>query len=315
MIRDLRKNHEIVITCRPLANTIELLNLHGFGYHVIGKHYGANIWRKVYGYPIRTFELYRFLKKQGLDIAVSQSSFHSPLVSRLLGIKSIYMNDNEYAFGNVPAFLFADVVMVPEFLDIKKVVRQGATPNKIIQYPGIKEGIYLWDLHVAPTQTGKIYIRPEPWTAQYYKGKKNFLTSLLLALNKKADIVLLPRDKYQADFFIKQAFQNVCIQTTPLTLTDIAGDCSLFIGAGGTMTRELAFLGIPTISVYQDDLLDVDNYLLKHGYMIHRRNLDATTAITYMQTYRFTEHQTDLREKGRRAYAMIKDEIERLGAH
>ena len=36
------------------------------------------------------------------------------------------------------------------------------------------------------------------------------------------------------------------------------------------MTREMAVLGIPTISVYQDELLDVDRFLLQHVEAIHR---------------------------------------------
>ena len=39
MIRELEgEGHEVVITCRPLANTIDLLDLHGFRYEVVGVH-------------------------------------------------------------------------------------------------------------------------------------------------------------------------------------------------------------------------------------------------------------------------------------
>ncbi len=309
MIRELQEDHEVIITCRPLANTIELLQLHGLNYTVIGKHYGASLQRKIYGYPIRVLELFRFLKKCNPDMAISQSSFHSPLTAWLLGIKSIYMNDNEHALGNVPAFLFADKIMIPEFLDIQKIIGQGARQSKIVQYPGIKEGIYLWDMHVTQKETKKIYIRPEPRTAQYYKGKTNFLDALVLDLMKKSDIVLLPRDSEQKQYFKKKEFKNIYIPDKPLNLNDIVMDCALFIGAGGTMTRELAFLGIPTISIYQDDLLDVDKYLIKHGYMIHQKDLDAETALDYMRTYRKKNHKTNLRDKGKDAYNLIKEQI------
>jgi len=41
LIRDLKKENEVIITCRPLANTIELLELHSFDFEVVGKHYGV----------------------------------------------------------------------------------------------------------------------------------------------------------------------------------------------------------------------------------------------------------------------------------
>ena len=40
LIRDLQREHEVAITCRPLANTIDLLDLHRFDYTVVGVHYG-----------------------------------------------------------------------------------------------------------------------------------------------------------------------------------------------------------------------------------------------------------------------------------
>jgi predicted glycosyltransferase len=83
--------------------------------------------------------LYRFLKDRSIDLAVSQSSFHSPVVARLLGARSIYLNANEHALGNVPAFLFADVIMLPEFLDIRKVRWQGARAAKVRHFPGIRK--------------------------------------------------------------------------------------------------------------------------------------------------------------------------------
>jgi uncharacterized protein len=171
MIRELEsEGHDIIITCRPLANTIDLLDLHGFKYEVVGTHYGAKLWRKIFGYPVRVLELHRFLAQRRIDVAVSQSSFHSPVVAKLLGVRSIYMNDNEYALGNIPSFLAATRIMVPEFLSTDNLRRQFARPAKVIKYPGVKEGIYLWALQDRLGQTARaentprkpsVYVRPE----------------------------------------------------------------------------------------------------------------------------------------------------------
>ncbi len=45
----------------------------------------------------------------------------------------------------------------------------------------------------------------------------------------------------------------------------IAKDCTLFIGAGGSMTRERAILGIPYNFCLPDELLEVDKFLLENG--------------------------------------------------
>ena len=185
MIEQIRDDHDFLLTCRPLANTIDLLKQKDFEYHVIGSHYGANTVKKSLGFFTRVIQLYSFLKDRRIDAAISHSSFYSPVVARLLGIRSIYLNDNEHALGNKISFLCANTIMIPEFLSTELVRRQWGNPKKVIQYPGVKEAIYLSGLNVCinkPTfhksDTKEIFVRPEPWTAQYYRGEKNFKDDL-----------------------------------------------------------------------------------------------------------------------------------------
>lgn len=319
MIRDLESEHEVLITCRPLANTIDLLDLHGFKYEVVGVHYGGKFSAKLFGFPIRVMQLRNILSDKRIDVAISQSSFHSPVVSRLLGVRCIYMNDNEHAMGNIPAFICANTIMVPEFLSIEKLKKQHANPRKVIQYPGVKEGLYLWELDErlqakavekpAGKQRPTVYIRPEPWTAQYYKGSRNFLDDLLLGMKDHVDIVLLPRGKEQGKHYLSEIFTGIRVVTTALDIADIAPDCDLFIGAGGTMTREMAVLGIPTISVYQDELLDVDRYLLEVGAFAHMPELTAPQALEFLNSASHRPPYRELLEKGKAAYELVKNTI------
>jgi uncharacterized protein len=319
MIRDLEREHEVVITCRPLANTIDLLDLHGFKYQVVGLHYGGKLSAKLFGFPIRVMQLRNFLARKKIDVAISQSSFHSPVASRLLGVRCIYMNDNEHAMGNIPAFICANKIMVPEFLGMEKLKKQGASPRKVVHYPGVKEGIYLWELDQRLSQRNcnddavksrKVaYVRPEPWTAQYYKGSRNFLDNLLLGMKDHVDVVLLPRGKEQGAHYQGPEFTGIRVVTTALDIADIAPDCDLFIGAGGTMTREMAVLGIPTISVYQDELLDVDRYLLSVDAFLHRPELTAAQALDYLDSSSHRPPNRELLEKGKAAYDMVKKAI------
>jgi predicted glycosyltransferase len=93
MIRDLEREHEVVITCRPLANTVDLLDLHGIKYTVVGIHYGGRLSAKLLGFPIRVMHLRDFLAGRNIDVAISQSSFPAPVAARLLRVRCIYLND------------------------------------------------------------------------------------------------------------------------------------------------------------------------------------------------------------------------------
>jgi predicted glycosyltransferase len=319
MIRDLEGQHEIFITCRDLANTVALLDLHGFTYNVVGKHYGGRITAKLCGYPVRVAQLCGYLRSKRIDVAISQSSFHSPMASRFMGVRCIYMNDNEHALGNLPSFMCADKIMIPEYLAVEKVRKYGMNPRKVVHYPGVKEGIYLWELDVRlrsrqsssrPERSRKVvYVRPEPWTAQYYTGARAFLDDLLLGMAREMDVVLLPRGAAQALHYQTERFACIRVVAGALDITEIVPDCDLFIGAGGTMTREMAVLGVPTISVYQDKLLDVDQFLIDAAAFVHSPALTASEAIKFMESAQRRPPNDELLAKGKAAYDMVKAAI------
>jgi predicted glycosyltransferase len=307
------RGHNIIITCRPLANTVDLLELYKIPYQIVGKHYGKSLIKKILGFPIRIWQLYIYLHKKKIDVGISQSSFYSPLAGLLLGIPTIYTNDNEHAFGNKISFLFADKILIPEFIDTRKVVNFFVKQKKVTQYPGVKEGIYLWkkykDFNREPVGQLKIYIRPEPRTAQYYNGREYFMDDIIKGLKDEFQISILPRDKEQSNHYLQEEFRGVVVCSKPLTLEKIAEDCSLFIGAGGTMTREIAIIGIPTISVYQDELLSVDKYLIKQGIMNYHPKLTIDKIRTIIKTSKRKSPEKALLLKGEEAYKLLFSEI------
>ncbi len=309
----LDRGHDVIITCRPLANTIDLLELYKIPYQIVGEHYGKSHVRKTLGFPIRIYQLYKYLYKKKIDLGISQSSFYSPITGFLLGIPTIYTNDNEHALGNKISFLFAEKILIPEFIDTKKVVNFLVKKKKVTQYPGVKEGIYLWkkykDFNREPVGQLKIYIRPEPRTAQYYNGREYFMDDIIKGLKDEFQISILPRDKEQSNHYLQEEFNGVIVCSKPLTLEKIANDCSLFIGAGGTMTRELAIIGIPTISVYQDKLLNVDKYLIGQGIMNYHPKVTTEEIRTFIKTSRIRLSEKSLLCKGEESYQLFITEI------
>lgn len=314
MIEELKaEGHEVVITCRPLANTIDLLDLYKMDYTVVGKHYGKSSRKKAMGFFVRVNQLQKFLKKAKVDVGISQSSFYSPIAGKLAGVPTIYTNDNEHAAGNKISFLFAKKIFVPEFIPKENVANALVNEKKVMQYPGVKEGIYLWKKYkgfkLDTSKLNKIYIRTEPQLAQYYSAKQNFMDGIIKDLKDKYEVVILPRTADQAEYYSTEEFKGVTVCKKPLPFEEIAKDCLLFIGAGGTMTREMAVIGIPTISVYQDALLDVDKYLIKEGIMMHDMNLTSQKVEAVLKEVKSKEASPVLLEKGERAYRMMKKEL------
>ena len=151
-----------------------------------------------------------------------------------------------------------------------------------------------------------IYLRPEPWTAQYYKGKQFFLDELLLELQDDYTIIILPRGEEQKAYYRQKRFSRINVPEASIDLNAIIDDCDLFIGAGGTMTREAAVLGVPTISIYQDELLDVDRYLIENGFMLYDPELKSEAVKKILSEKRTAAPNKEILERGRKAYELIK---------
>jgi predicted glycosyltransferase len=316
MLIDLKsQGHDLLITSRPLANTVALLDEASISHTIIGKHYGRKTFKKLLGYPIRVYHLWIYLRNKQIDLSISQSSFHAPLVARLLGVPSIYTNDNEHAIGNLPAFIFASSVLLPDKFSINNSILKSILNRKTIYYPGVKEGIYLFRKagyrqyanRLSSRPPFNIYIRPEPSTAQYYKGKQNFLDDLIKSLKSEFSITILPRNEEQKTYYTSATFNGVYIPPSILSFDEIVKDCSLFIGAGGSMTREMALMGIPTISVYQDKLLSVDMELIKQGQMVYKPDLKVEDVRELALNK--NQHNTSFLENGRLAYDLFMKTI------
>lgn len=318
LIKDLeRSGHEVLITTRPLANTIDLLDQKGLPYHIVGKHYGKSLVKKILGFPIRVVQLYQLLYQKDIDIAVGQSSFHLPVVARFLNIPSLYTNDNEHAAGNIIAFYFANKILLPDNFILNTYLNTNWIKAKTIFYPGVKEGIYLWVRHQElsikrnDTLTGvvHIYIRPEPQTAEYYTGALYFLDDLILQLQGKYTVTILTRNQDQYIHYSESNFKNCNVPSKPLSFDEIAVDCTLFIGAGGSMTREFALLGIPTISVYQDKLLAVDRLLVRYNLLEHIPELNIAQVSNALANREVHAKSNALLDMGRQAYGILRNEI------
>jgi len=317
LLTELRADCQLTITCQDLSNTVGLLKLHRLDHQIVGQHYGKRVISKVAGYPIRALKLWSHLKDRGVNLAVSQASYQSPLVAKLLGVPSIYMNDNEHSAGNLPAFAFATQIHVPECFTNSNLRRQFASLRKVHRYPGVKEGIYLWRIADRIHQTRakrthgrmRIYIRPEPHMANYYRGAKNFLDDLILGLRDEVELTILPRGVEQTAYYADERFEGIRVVANAITLEEIAVACDLFIGAGGTMTREMAVLGIPTLSVYRGELLDVDRWLIAHGAFEHHPILSVAQTLKLLHRLTARAPDRELLDRGKLAYRELRTKI------
>lgn len=81
------------------------------------------------------------------------------------------------------------------------------------------------------------------------------------------------------------------------------------------MTREMAMMGIPTISVYQGELLEVDKFLIAERLMVYKPDIKIKD-VEDMVTCNSEPHiNKKLVEKGKEAYELFKSQIFKSNNH
>lgn len=264
------KGHDVFLTSRDFSHTLDLLNSYNLKNTKVGSHWGRSSLLKGLGFFSRCLNLIKLIRNKEIDVAVCHQSPYCMASALIMGIKKrVYIFDNDKAkLQNLISFKTSNKIISPKILS-----------NKYYSYSGIKESVYLHDFDankealVKFNLTTKSYIlfRPEPWLA-HYNSAKSVSLKLITNLSKNETIVVIPRDKVQREKYLKLKNKNIIVTETTEDGPSLIKHARLVIGAGGTMNRESVVLKTPVISIYQDDLLEVDKWLINKGYMFYNAN-------------------------------------------
>src|SRR5437763_820457 len=138
--------HEVDVTARDFAQTLELCERFGIEPTVIGRHRGVRVAAKALGLASRSVALARWARGRRFDLAIGHGSNDVSVAAALLRVPSSTAFDYEWATvqHNVNCRL-ARAVVVPDVIPPARLRRYGAGPRKLQRYPGLKEEYYLAD--------------------------------------------------------------------------------------------------------------------------------------------------------------------------
>ena len=126
------RGHEVQVTTREYAQTIELLELHGIAHEVVGPaHGGAASCGKIRAMAGAFARCGASRSGASFDIALSHASHELPLVARSLGIPSSYAFDYEFARAQHGLGCRAATrVVVPDAIPQERLDRLGARARR-----------------------------------------------------------------------------------------------------------------------------------------------------------------------------------------
>jgi hypothetical protein len=275
--------HDVRVTARDFAQTIELCERLGIAHTQIGRHRGGRLGAKALGLASRSCALVRWARAERrrsgarFDVALGHGSNDVSIAAAVLRIPSATMFDYEWATvqHNVNCRLAAAVV-VPDAIGPERLWRYGAR-GKIRAYEGLKEEYYLADFEPDDAVLSELaldakrpiaVVRTPPVVSLYHRFENDLFALVLRRLSAAAvahgvQPVVLPRVASQREELVR--LPGLIVPERAIDAQSLIAYADVVISAGGTMNREAVALGTPVYTTFQGRLGAVDERLIGEG--------------------------------------------------
>ena len=304
------QGHSVLITARDHAQTVPLTRERWPEFERIGGESPAGRASKARALMARIKSLRGWALAHRLDVALSHNSYAQIVAARSLGIPVVTAMDFERQPANHLAFRLASLVLLPEAVPGEIVSRQGARGAKVRRYRGLKESLYVGDFHPNPGALDDLGIgrsdgqalvvaRTPPSRAIYHRLHNPLFIPALREIGRQPNTrcVVLIRHPEQRRALEELSLPNCVIPDTVVDARSLMYEADLVLGAGGTMTREAALMGVPTLSLFAGRRPAVDQWLEGRGAL--RRLLSVDQVMVVRRRTANPRPMEELRRSGR----------------
>ncbi len=281
-----RRGHDVRFTARDRSGTCELLHLYALPHTVVGKEYGAALWKKVGGTVARAAALARAMRAWRADVSFGHGSRSLPIASRLLGVPTVTMYDYEWV--NPRIFNAAcRTILLPEAIDEPRCREAGIRVRRVRRYPGYKEQLYLAGRPLAPHPIRQdlglhddsvlVLLRPPAVHAHYHNPEaETILAGILSQIRARGDVelVFLPREGTPASLLEGFPADRLVVPRSVYDGPSLVAAMDVVVSGGGTMTREAAILGVPSYTYFRGRSGKVDESLERAGRLVSLGSLE-----------------------------------------
>jgi uncharacterized protein len=269
----LRKaGHEFIFTTREHPDTIPLAKILGEKPIVVGKYNPSTLNSRLEESAERIIRFSKLFKDNLPDIAIAHQSVELCRTAFGLGIPIILTADTPHALAtNKLTIPFAHTVVVSEALP-KSFTKNYCTKN-VVSFRGVDEVAWIKDFKpskIAGLRKPIIVVRQIETKAAYAEGKQDNAKSLVEAIADFGNVHLIERYNREGNSFgLKVSFEDSA---------NLVANADLVISYGGTIAREAALQGVPSIAISDMAETYVNKYLTQKGFPLfitsERRVLD-----------------------------------------
>jgi uncharacterized protein len=322
IIEELQKrDYQIVLTGRDCFQVNELVELFHMQCKMVGHHSGKLRIRKLIGLCMRAIHMAPFVLSERPALALSHGSRSQLMLAAMLRIPTLLITDYEHAKGW--AFVRPTWFMHPDVISNSS---WDLDPSHVLDYPGIKEDVYvprfkpdpaiLKELGISEDEL-VVTLRPAADEAHYHNPESERLfTAVIKRLEARKDVrvILLPRNGKQEAAIRKSwpdlfASGKLVVPPRAVDGLNLIWYSDLVVSGGGTMNREAAALGVPVYSIFRGKIGAVDRFLAKNDQLILIESVGQVfTKINLVRRNR----DANLLGKKRLALQVIVENIEKV---
>lgn len=269
--RRLRTNgHEVVLTVREHPDTLPLAKHLKEEVITVGKYDPTSLFSRLKESTKRQLSFCEMFEKKPPDIAISHQSIELCRVAFGLGIPNIATHDTPHAeAANRLTMPIINYLVFSKALPLRHI--RGYGIKKLFRFEGVDEVAWIKDFKPTTRYNfGKplIVVRELQTKASYAEGKEDLTKTLTRKLAKLGNVLFLSR-------YEKGSEKGIIIPDGFVDSASLVADADLVISIGGTIAREAALQGTPTIIIPLIGRFHVNDYLAKKGFPIFTVSLGA----------------------------------------
>lgn len=238
------KGHQVVLTTRKHPDTIPLARFLNENFIVVGKYNPKSLLSRLREGAKRQLLFCKIFWEKVPDVAISHGSVDQIRVAFGLKIPTIVTVDTPYADAVHRLTLpLADYIVASKAIP-EATLQKYNVSGKIIQFDGVDEVSWIRGFKpLAKYDFRKplIVVREIEERAVYAKRKFSFV-DLAKKLKRLGNVVFLPR-------YRRRTIKGLIIPEGFVDSASLVAQADLFVGAGGTITREAALQGTPAVVV------------------------------------------------------------------
>ncbi|MFW6110443.1 MAG: DUF354 domain-containing protein [Thermoproteota archaeon] len=260
--------HEVLLTTRQHPDTLPIAEIMGEKFEVVGEYDPSSLLSMLRKSAQRQLLFCEMFEKGPPDLAIAHGSVELCRVAYGLNVPVISVHDTPH--NEIVKRLTLPLI---DFLVASQAIPascwQGYGVRRVVQFDGVDEFAWIKNYN-SPSKIDMDYeeplivVRQFEAKAAYGKGKPDIMEKLAMKLTSLGNVIFLPR-------YNRLPREGLIVPQRFLDSVSLVKEADLVVTAGGTIGREAALQGTPSIIVPQGEIGrgPVNYYVSKKGFPLY----------------------------------------------